>query len=392
MSSDATPDPIQQVLTAILAGYHVPQGRLDAEALATQHDPAWESLLAKARHERITPLIYRAVKEDDRWPVEFVEAAHQAYLQTAALSMLRSQELGSVLRCLGEAGIDVLVLKGMALAELVYGNLALRPMVDTDILLRKADLPHAIDALAGLGYAIDIDAADPAFVMAYENAITLSRPDTRTWFLELHWTLFDSPFHQERLTDELLWEQPVRFDLGGTAAAALQTELMLLHLCGHLLLHHHGRGLLWWNDIAELLNRDGERLDWQLLIRLAEDAGLIAVLQRVLSELEREWYVSLPDGVADQLKALVPSEKERMVVELMADGEPRAGRRFLVDLTSFSGSRDRLQFLRDNLLPSGDYMDRRYNIPHPGLRPLYYPYRWVVGLSSLGRRKPDDPA
>ena len=338
MSSNTTADPTQQLLTAILAGYHTPQARLDAAALAQQGSVAWESLLSRARHERITPLIYRAVRDGDSWPEEFVAAAHGAYLQTAALSMLRAQELQSVLRCLGEAGIDALVLKGMALAELIYENLALRPMVDTDLLLRKADLPGAIEALAGLGYVIDIDDADPTFVMAYENAITLSRPGNRTWFLELHWSLFDSPFHQERMTDELLWEEPVRFDMEGLATATLQTELTLLHLCGHLLLHHQGRGLLWWNDIVELLNWAGERLDWQLLISLAKEVGLVAVLQRVLTVLEREWTVSLPHGVTDQLNALAPSEKERMVVELMADEEPLAGRRFLIDLTGFSSS------------------------------------------------------
>ena len=40
---------------------------------------------------------------------------------------------------MAQAGVPFLVLKGAALAHLVYGDPRLRPMRDVDLLIRKAD-------------------------------------------------------------------------------------------------------------------------------------------------------------------------------------------------------------------------------------------------------------
>jgi hypothetical protein len=44
------------------------------------------------------------------------------------------------------------------------------------------------------------------------------------------------------------------------------------------------------------------------------------------------------------------------------------------------GWRQRVRFARTNLFPSAAYMRQRYQIKHPLLLPLYYPYRWLRGL------------
>ena len=53
---------------------------------------------------------------------------------------------------MAQAGVPFLVLKGAALAHLVYGDPRLRPMRDVDLLIRKADAGRALDVLTRCGF------------------------------------------------------------------------------------------------------------------------------------------------------------------------------------------------------------------------------------------------
>jgi hypothetical protein len=61
-------------------------------------------------------------------------------LYSALRNMRRCHELSKVLRILQNDGIPVIVLKGAALAEVVYGNIALRSMSDVDLLVKKGSI------------------------------------------------------------------------------------------------------------------------------------------------------------------------------------------------------------------------------------------------------------
>lgn len=378
----------EERLRRLLRGYHdSPVAHTSVDSFSWT-DADWQGVLALAEQERVVPLLYRACAGSNLPPGWLLDDIRGRYLQEAAISLLRSRELNRILSQLAQTGMEARLLKGLMLGELVYKNPALRPMVDMDLLIRKSELEGILRALSAAGYNIDMDHADPDYVMAYENAVTLSRRSKRTWFLELHWSLFDSPYHQERLSESTLWERAVEFQVDSQPAATLNAELTLLHLAGHLMLHHQGRGMLWWHDIAELLYTAGETMDWQKMLALTRQTGLTAVMQAVAARLDSEWGRPFPPSVAVELSSRAPAVKELRVYEAMAGDTPTVGKRFLSDLTSFPDSRERLRFLRDNLFPPAPYMDRRYSIPHPALRPLYYPYRWLLGLSTLrpGRR------
>ena len=69
-----------------------------------------------------------------------------AYLENAARNLRLYDNLCKVLKILRRDGIPVIVLKGAHLAELVYGNRALRFMGDLDLLVQKDDVMR-VDAL-----------------------------------------------------------------------------------------------------------------------------------------------------------------------------------------------------------------------------------------------------
>ena len=59
----------------------------------------------------------------------------QVYLASAHRNLRLFGELRQILRAFNAAGLSVIPLKGACLAEMIYGNIALRPMVDVDLLL-----------------------------------------------------------------------------------------------------------------------------------------------------------------------------------------------------------------------------------------------------------------
>ena len=76
-------------------------------------------------------------------------SAYQINLHKA---LLLSRELIRIVDHLGELGLEVMPYKGLALAELLYGDIALRQAGDLDLLIRPADWPRIRDAVRELGY------------------------------------------------------------------------------------------------------------------------------------------------------------------------------------------------------------------------------------------------
>lgn len=354
-----------------------------AARLVERNQFDWEAIGALAAAERIGPLLYEGSRHTDVLPTWLIDQFRAVYLETAAHNLLRLRELSALLTVLSGRGLQVIVLKGMALVERIYGNPALRPMLDVDLLVRRENVGPALDALASVGYRSSKPEMTPGVTLAYENELSLSKPERPDWRLELHWGLFDSPFHQRRIAEESLWDTAELAIFEGAPAHVLSPELMLLHLCGHLVLHHAGRGMLWKADVAEVVYREQKRLDWNIVLARAAALHLVMPLQAVLPATAGDWGAPVPPEVLARLAALSPDAGEMRAFDSLTAGYRPAGRRLLDDLRALPGGRARAAFLYHNLFPSAAYMDERYGIRHRVLRPFYYLYRWVRGLAGL---------
>lgn len=353
---------------------------------ATEPLPAglnWETVWSAAEQERVTPLLYQAGRHGDLLPDWLLERCHKSYLDTGMQNALRFREAAQVLGALGQAGIEVVALKGLALAEPVYGNIALRPMSDVDLLVRRADVPAALAVLADCGYERGRPDLASQVALEFENEALLWKVNGLEWPLELHWSLFDSPFYQQKLPEDLLWSSLEEVQIEGTRVNILTPELQILHLCGHLALHHQWQGLIWWHDVAILIEREVERLDWPRLISLAREIDLVIPLQTVLVEVTTTWSSPVPPEVLESVTRLAPTEDETTQLNRLTRPHRTAAQRLLDDMTALSSWSERLRFLGHNLFPSTAYMDARYGITHPGLRPLYYVKRWFRGVAGL---------
>ncbi|MGC9024988.1 MAG: nucleotidyltransferase family protein, partial [Chloroflexia bacterium] len=157
------------------------------------------ALVDQARAEGVAPLLYARVHGRAVLPSAAEERLRLAYLANAARNFFLLRELERALLALSIQDIPVLLLKGAALGPAVYGNPALRPMGDLDLLVRPADAPCALETLASIGYRPVRPPLRPTTLTTDESQVFLRHGEVN---LELHWGLLDFPQYAHHLPME----------------------------------------------------------------------------------------------------------------------------------------------------------------------------------------------
>ena len=113
----------------------------------------WAILLALADRHGVQPQLYQALHQA-RYvlPAEESKSLKQAYETNVHKALLLSRELLRIASHLAESDIAFMPYKGLALAECLYGDLAMRQTGDIDLLIRPEDLKRTQQALAQLAY------------------------------------------------------------------------------------------------------------------------------------------------------------------------------------------------------------------------------------------------
>lgn len=249
-----------------------------------------------------------------------------AATQIAFVGMLQQRQLAGVAAALASAGIEPLVLKGYALADLVYPDPLTRPSADLDVLVRPDQVTAAGQALVRMGCTLPgEDTVAVQLANAYDLPVSLPPMAGQATLLELHWNL--APRGLFALDLELWRARAERFQVAGQPALRFSPEDMLLHLALHMRKHRYV-GLRWLVDVAELLRLGATRpLDWQYIAGSARSAGLTVLLYTSLALAGRlleapvapalladlrpaAWRRRLLHATLDQDALLAPLERE----------------------------------------------------------------------------------
>jgi hypothetical protein len=255
-------------------------------------------------------------------------------------------------------------------------------MADVDLLVRQEDAPAVLSALAGVGYYPAAAEVRPDAQSEFRYAALLQRAQGGP-LLDVHWTLFHSQYYQHHLPMDWFWQDLRTVKVGPAEARVLRPAAQLLHLCGHVLLHHKEGDLAQMHDIAALVVHSGPALDWDEVLAGAELCALLLPLQRVLPRLAGQWRLPLPPHVLARVATRVASAGERQAFAALTARDRPVASRFLADLLGNPAWRGRLRFLGATLFPTPAYLRARYGARGGLWLPLYYPLHW---LSSLRRQ------
>jgi hypothetical protein len=244
------------------------------------------------------------------------------------------------------AGIPALPYKGPALAQSLYGDVALREFADLDLLLRADDVLRAHDLLEALGYAPEyvLTARAQAAVLALKSQYHLALMHRESGIMvELHWKT-DARAPVETLSDPPWWQRTADASVAHVRARSFTPSELLLVLCIHGS-KHHWASIGWLVDVAELLRREPQ-LDTEWILSAARRFGSerkLALGLRLARDLLAAPLPQRLESTADSHRAL--DGVAQRIVQLAVDPRaPEVGalERLRLDLALFDRMSDRI--------------------------------------------------
>ena len=279
---------------------------------------SWEKLFDVACQLGVGPLLYVRLGElglRDKVPVDVARRIKEECFSSQARNMKVYAELKTVLTALTGEGLSVVVLKGAALAELVYRHIGLRTMADVDLLVEKENLDKAGAILERLGFLSNEGYRDKEWYREHHHHIVPYVSSNGSMAIEIHWHIIERTGLMDLPIDQL-WARAQSVRIASVPCLALSVEHMLLHVALHLSSPNRFLGQLrGLYDVAELLRRFGHELNWAELLRVAALADAHNYLYVVLCLVRDALGAPVPVEVLKQLRreiSLLPLE-ERLI-------------------------------------------------------------------------------
>jgi Uncharacterised nucleotidyltransferase len=286
-----------------------------SELLATPLQ--WDRLLRRASAHQILPLVYQNLRALDFFGVPRDARTHLTltFRRNALRNEFLARELSRVLWILSDARVPVIPLKGVALAERLYGDPARRVCSDLDILVPPDTVPRARRRLLDLGYTSPF--SEDFFLkhqfLTSADCSLLNEESTLPYLLEVHWTLLQHSSKDQQVMQDL-WSQARPQECSGSTIYKMTPEWELLYLAAHAA-YHKWHTLKWLADIHDLCL--STRIDWEQVKQKAERFELTSIVRYTLTACSSLFgmpmppYISalaLPAGVRLFPESLVQSE------------------------------------------------------------------------------------
>ena len=343
----------------------------------------WPRLLDLAEQHGVGPLLCEALSPiENEVPAEPMRSLKQTYQTNLRKSLILAAELIRILDRMDAIGVEAMPYKGLTLAETMYGNMALRPAGDIDLLIRPRDFLQIKDAVRELGYTphMPLSAAEEQAYLAsgYECAFDCAAGRN---LLELQWAL-QPRFYAVDIDMDALFRRAVRVSVAGRSVKRLSTEDMLVVLALHAAKHAWGR-LIWLCDIAQILRLPN--LNWDWIVDQAAKLGILRIFSVTLWLTNVLLGAPLPPSVSITLLddpvtvALADEIRGQIIRRESLNPESLAYFRLMIRLRERKA--DRLRFLQRLALTPGPNEWKVVRLPQP-LFPLYR----LVRLSRLAAR------
>jgi hypothetical protein len=334
----------------------------------------WQSLLEAAGDHGVLPLLADAAA-NARWDRELLAEMRPALAAETALAMLRHVELRRVLGALAAAGVQPLVIKGAHLAFTCYRSPDRRPRIDTDLLIRERDKTALRKCLGAIGYEPVPHVTGEVAFSQFSYRHVDARGTSHT--LDIHWRIAIPKAFAERLGYDDLRRDAVNVIALGAHALAPSPPHALLIACLHRTAHHGTTDRLLWLYDIHLLATVLSSEEWEVAVARALETGLAPVVAAGLEHAAAQLGTVVPDAVRRRLRdsrAIADPD-----VLMFLAGEPSRLEIAASDWRRLQGVGSRLQFLREHLFPSSQYMRHRYGVSSSAALPFLYAHRAVTG-------------
>lgn len=352
----------------------------------------WAIVVERSGWHKLDGLMYVHLRGDrysGRVPADVMRTLRERHRSTVVRRMYFRQELTNILRALREHEIPVIVLKGAALAELVYSDPGARPMADLDILVPDAVAEQAQAIVQRMGYVPYGSPEDQEDTSANHRHLPVLVGVEKPTVVEVHRHVvrLDSPLNFDISG---FWDRARDRSIAGVRVQVLGQEDQLIHLCVNFFMDRRfraGSALGQLVDVAEVARGAMGAQDWNLLGRLTEGYGLRGPVGIALV-LSRELVgAPVPDEVVGRLWGRSPGDAglARFAMKRVLSFEPFVARELISPDRSYTPWNLGWSMFR-RLVPTREYMVSRYGDSARGARGLrMYAVRLGEGVRMLIR-------
>jgi hypothetical protein len=251
----------------------------------------------------LLPLVYRNLARlgasDQR-----LDALKERYLLTWSENQRLFHCVLPLVESLERAGIDVVVLKGLALIARFAHDPGLRPMADVDVLVPPSEIERASRVAVDLGWQ-PRHRLTPGFRRVKHAAPFDHRAGVAC---DVHWRVFEEPGGGTADDEFRAAAEPVVFQ--GTRLRVPTPTDQLLHTCGHAARWAPGPGIRWVAD-AVLILRD-EPIDWERFVAQTVRRRFVLRMRQMLAYLRQTLEAPIPPEVEAELARRRVSPLERL--------------------------------------------------------------------------------
>jgi hypothetical protein len=293
MVTEAFPCPETIWLAEVLRGEpRWPPQNMDKNAI--------QRVLTAANSNDVQELLFTKLHSNSIWeqlPDRLRQRLHDAHRHAIARELFLQEETAKDLDALAAAGIDVLLLKGTALAYNLYASPALRPRRDVDLLMHDKSTAHkAWHLLEQRGYTRgDAIGGD---LISHEYCCARKVPPSAGVVLDVHWKLSNSHFFAQKFSYDELRCKRVPVPMLGSGAYALGAVHALIHALFHRAWSLGGNEpdrLIWLYDI-DLLCRHLSREQWDEFALLVATRDLGPICREGLERARECYNTPIPNG------------------------------------------------------------------------------------------------
>ncbi|MCA1746244.1 MAG: nucleotidyltransferase family protein [Bacteroidales bacterium] len=314
----------------------------------------------------------------------------QSFLTSLTRNTYLTDRLAEAVKILARKGIDVVLLKGMALELSLYGNAGLRQMNDVDLLISPNRCMEAWRELQKHGYVAKPFKSPLYRLIALHEGKHLPELRRGDLTIEIHHTLF--PEHPE-ITEEIITGSTPA-EINGQIMLLPPPHLHFLYLLKHMQYHELEKGetqLRLYADLLIMAEKYRDKILNGTMAELARKTTGTGYLEERLYLLQHFWGTD----PGESLRILVHSIDKKGVEQQFrhflekpkGNAEPSRRETLPGALRRIPGVHRKTIHLIGEIFPSLTFMKNRYNTRNRLTAIAMYPVRWyTIAAMALGRR------
>ena len=258
----------------------------------------WDFVIKTSIPHNILPFLYYNINKlafQNLIPADIFLNMKNYYYSNLKRNVLIEKEIYPLLKTMNSRDIAIIPFKGFALIQTLYHDPALRIMADIDILIKKQDLEKVRTIFMESGYIEGQGHNEPNVNVFLKQSLS-----NMPIIIEIHDAIVPPRPYRLNLPD--LWNRAQEKIAYNEKISCLSQEDTFLSLALHLRRHTRRLILKFIVDMAELLNKEGEKLDWHYIIESAKNNHIVNTVYCSIYLAKELLDASVPIDILNNLK------------------------------------------------------------------------------------------